>query len=203
VRNTTPSSFFLDILFIQGRVEDTPIFDDEPTVLGEEPPTQCTLTPEQMPQRAASPYEAEEQDPAQPFSRDEASEVWETPDKRALPEHRNSRRCDRRRTQEREREQGEQDAMLRCENPLLAQNLFPHFAQELNTPSEVRVVLAQITSGLSCTPDAEGYRQVLTQAANHLLPSLNRRMIYATPSTVSETHGATSTLRAIADMRNR
>ena len=39
VRNTTPSSFFPNILFIQGRMEDTHIFDDEPTVLGEEPPS--------------------------------------------------------------------------------------------------------------------------------------------------------------------
>jgi hypothetical protein len=38
VRNTTPSSFYPNILFIQGRMEDTHIFDDEPTVLGEEPP---------------------------------------------------------------------------------------------------------------------------------------------------------------------
>jgi hypothetical protein len=30
--------FFPDILFIQGRLESSPIFDDEPTVLGEEPP---------------------------------------------------------------------------------------------------------------------------------------------------------------------
>jgi hypothetical protein len=33
-----PTSFFLDILFIQGRLESSPISDDEPTVLGEEPP---------------------------------------------------------------------------------------------------------------------------------------------------------------------
>jgi hypothetical protein len=38
-RSITPNSFFPDILFIQGRVEDTPVSDDEPTILGEEPPS--------------------------------------------------------------------------------------------------------------------------------------------------------------------
>jgi hypothetical protein len=33
---TTP--FYLDILFIEGRLESYPISDDEPTVQGEEPP---------------------------------------------------------------------------------------------------------------------------------------------------------------------
>jgi hypothetical protein len=33
---TTP--FYPDILFIGGRVESSPVSDDEPTVLGEEPP---------------------------------------------------------------------------------------------------------------------------------------------------------------------
>jgi hypothetical protein len=37
-------------------------------------------------------------------------------------------------------------------------------------PSEVGGVLAQIANGLPRTPDSEGYRQVLTQTANHLLP---------------------------------
>jgi hypothetical protein len=36
--------------------------------------------------------------------------------------------------------------------------------------SKVGGVLAQIADGLQRTPDAEGYQQVLTQAANHLLP---------------------------------
>jgi hypothetical protein len=35
--DVAPSSFFSDVLFIQGRVEDTPISDDEPIVLGEDP----------------------------------------------------------------------------------------------------------------------------------------------------------------------
>jgi hypothetical protein len=40
----------------------------------------------------------------------------------------------------------------------------------MNTPSEVGGVLAQIADGLPRTPDAEGYQQLLTRAANHLLP---------------------------------
>jgi hypothetical protein len=35
--DTTPSSFIPDVPFIQGRVEDTPISNDEPTIPGEEP----------------------------------------------------------------------------------------------------------------------------------------------------------------------
>lgn len=38
MRVTTPSSFFPNIIFIHERVEGTPISDDEPTVLGEDPP---------------------------------------------------------------------------------------------------------------------------------------------------------------------
>jgi hypothetical protein len=41
----------------------------------------------------------------------------------------------------------------------------------MNTPSEVGGVLAQIADGLLRTPDAEGYRRLLTRAANHLLPN--------------------------------
>jgi hypothetical protein len=40
----------------------------------------------------------------------------------------------------------------------------------MNTPSEVGGVLAQIADGLPWTPDVEGYRRLLTQVANHLLP---------------------------------
>jgi hypothetical protein len=36
----THAPFYPDILFIQGRLESSPIFDDEPIMLGEEPP-QC------------------------------------------------------------------------------------------------------------------------------------------------------------------
>jgi hypothetical protein len=40
----------------------------------------------------------------------------------------------------------------------------------MNTPSEVGGVLARIADGLPRTPDAEGFRRLFTQAANHLLP---------------------------------
>jgi hypothetical protein len=40
----------------------------------------------------------------------------------------------------------------------------------MNMPSEVGGVLARIADGLPRTPDAEGYRRLFTQAANHLLP---------------------------------
>jgi hypothetical protein len=39
----------------------------------------------------------------------------------------------------------------------------------MNTPSEVGGVLARIADGLPQTPNAEGYRRLLTQATNHLL----------------------------------
>jgi hypothetical protein len=37
-RSITPRSFFPDILFIQGRVEDAHVSDNEPTIHAEEPP---------------------------------------------------------------------------------------------------------------------------------------------------------------------
>jgi hypothetical protein len=97
-------------------------------------------------------------------------EVGETPHERLVQERRNSRRRDRQQAQHRGREQAEQDARLRRENPLFAQNLNPNFACAVNTPSEVGGVLARIADGLHWTPDAEGYRRLLTRAANHLLP---------------------------------
>jgi hypothetical protein len=92
--------------------------------------------------------------------------VGETPDERVFRERRNSRRRDRQQAQE----QAKQDARLRQENPLFARNLNPDFARAMNTSSEVGGVLARIADGLPRTPDAEGYRWMLTRAANHLLP---------------------------------
>jgi hypothetical protein len=89
-------------------------------------------------------HKAGEWDPSQPISRDEISEVGETPDKRVFRERRNSRRRDRRQAQE----QAEQDARLRRENPLFTRNLNPDFAHAMNTPSEVGGVLARIADGL-------------------------------------------------------
>jgi hypothetical protein len=73
----------------------------------------------------------------------------------------------------------------------------------MNTPSEVGRVLARIADGLPRTPDAEGYRWLLTQAAIIFYPSLILQAIYSTPSTVGGTHGVPSTLRANDDMRMR
>jgi hypothetical protein len=100
------------------------------------------------------------------MSRDEILEVGETPDERVFRERRNSRRRDHQQAQE----QAEKEARQRRENPLLGRNLNPDFARAMNTPSEVDGVLARIADGLSQTPDAEGYRRLLTRAANHLLP---------------------------------
>jgi hypothetical protein len=111
-------------------------------------------------------HAAGEWDPEQPVSRDEVSEIGETPEERDFRERRNSRQRDRRRAQE----QAEQDARQRQENPFFGRNLNPDFARAMNTPSEVRGVLARIADGLPRTPDAEGYRRLFTQAANHLLP---------------------------------
>jgi hypothetical protein len=119
-------------------------------------------------------------------------EVGETPDERVHRERRNFCLRDRRQAQEREQELAEQDARLRRENPLLARNLYPDFARALNMPSEVRGVLAQIADGLPRTPDVKGYRQLLTEAVNHLI----LRMTYVTPSKADGTHEAPSALHA-------
>jgi hypothetical protein len=73
----------------------------------------------------------------------------------------------------------------------------------MNTPSEVGGVLARIADGLPRTPDDEGYRRLLTQAPNHLLPLLTRRTTCGTPSTVAGMRGVLSTLRANDGMRTR
>jgi hypothetical protein len=166
----TPAPFYPDILFIGGRLASAPIFDDEPTMQGEEPPQHEARRRRNRRRNIRRHHEAGEQDPAQPVSRDEALVVGKTPDDRVHRERQNSRRRDRRQAQDREREEAEQGARLRQENPLFARNLYPNFAHAMNTPSEVEGVLAQIADGLPRTPDAEGYQRLLTQAANHLLP---------------------------------
>jgi hypothetical protein len=106
VTATTP--FYLDVLFIEGRVESSPISDDEPTMSGEEPPQQEARRRRNRRWNIRRHHEAGERDPTQPLSRDEVSEVGETPDERVFRERRNSRRHDRRQAQE----QAEQDARL-------------------------------------------------------------------------------------------
>jgi hypothetical protein len=137
---------------------------------GEEPPQREARRRRNRRRNIQRHHEAGKRDPAQPVSRDEVSEVGETLDERVFRERRNSHRRDRRQAQERDREQAEQDARLHRENPLFARNLNPNFARAMNTPSEVGGVLARIADGLPRTPDAEGYRWLLTRAANHLLP---------------------------------
>jgi hypothetical protein len=136
---------------------------------GEEPPQREAQRRRNRRRNVRRHHEARERDPAQPVSRDEVSEVGETPDERVHRERRNSRRRDHRQAQDREREQAEQSARLRRENPLFSRNLNPDFARAMNTPSEVGRVLAQIADGLPRTPNVEGYRRLLTRAANHLL----------------------------------
>jgi hypothetical protein len=163
---TTTVPFYPDILFIEGRVESTPVSDDEPTAPGEEPLQRESRRRRNRRRNIQRHHEAGEQDPAQPVSRDEISEVGETPEERVFRERRNSRRRDRQQAQE----QAEQEARQSRENPLLGRNLNPDFARAMNTPSEVGGVLARIAYGLPRTPDAEGYQRLLTRASNHLLP---------------------------------
>jgi hypothetical protein len=163
---TTATPFYPDVLFIGGGVESNPISNDELTVPGEEPPQRESRRRRNRRRNIRRHHEAGEQDPAQPISRDEVSEIGETPEERVFRERRNSRRRDRRRAQE----QAEQEARQRRENPLFGRNLNPDFARAMNTPSEVGGVLARIADGLPRTADAEGYRRLFTQAANHLLP---------------------------------
>jgi hypothetical protein len=92
--------------------------------------------------------------------------VGETTEEWVFRERRNSRRRDHRQVQE----HAEQEARQHRENPLLGWNLNPDFARSMNTTSEVDGVLAWIANGLPRTLDAEGYRWLLTRAANHLLP---------------------------------
>jgi hypothetical protein len=158
---TTAAPFYPNVLFI-GTVESPPVSDDEPTAPGEEPPQRESRRRRNIRRH----HEAEEWDPEQPVSWDGVSEIGETPEERVFRERRNSRRRDRRRAQE----QAEQDARQRRENPLFGRNLNPDFARAMNTPSEVGGVLARIADGLPRTPNAEGYRRLFTQVANHLLP---------------------------------
>jgi hypothetical protein len=71
VVTTTP--FYLDVLFIGGRVESSPISDDEPTMLGEEPPQREARRRRNRRRNVWRHHEAGERDPAQPVSRDEIS----------------------------------------------------------------------------------------------------------------------------------
>jgi hypothetical protein len=162
---TTAAPFYPDVLFI-GRAESPTVSDDEPTAPREEPPQRESCRRRNRRRNVRRHHAAGERDPEQPVSRDKVSEIGETPEERVFREQRKSRRRDRRRAQE----QAEQDARQHRENPFFGRNLNPDFARAMNTPSEVGGVLARIADGLPRTPDAEGYRRLFTQAANHLLP---------------------------------
>jgi hypothetical protein len=116
--------FYPDVLFIEGRVESTSISDNEPTAPGEEPLQRESRRRRNRRRNIWRHHEAGKRDPTQPVSRDEISEVGETPEGRVFRERRNSRRRDRRQAQE----QAEQEARQRRENPLLGQNLNLDFA---------------------------------------------------------------------------
>jgi hypothetical protein len=88
--------FYPDVLFIRGRLELAPVFNDEPTMQGEEPPQREARRRRNRSQNVRRHHEAGERDPAQPVSRDEALEVGKTPDEWVHRERRNSRRRDRR-----------------------------------------------------------------------------------------------------------
>jgi hypothetical protein len=70
----------------------------------------------------------------------------------------------------------------------------------MNTPSEVRGVLAQIADGLPQTLNVEGYRRLLTWAANHLLPLAHplSDLRYA----INSRRDARSTINASRDRRH-
>jgi hypothetical protein len=66
--DTTLSSFFLDVLFIQGRVEDAPISNEEPTILGEKPLQRKARQRRNRHCNIERHHQAGEQDPTQPVS---------------------------------------------------------------------------------------------------------------------------------------
>jgi hypothetical protein len=62
----TASPFYLDVLFIGGRVESNPISDDEPTAPGEEPLHRESHRRRNRRRNIRRHHEAGERDPAQP-----------------------------------------------------------------------------------------------------------------------------------------
>jgi hypothetical protein len=82
---TTAAPFYPDVLFI-GRVESLPVSDDEPTAPGEEPPQRKSRRRRNRRRNIWRHHEAGERDPEQPVSRDEVSEIGETPEERVFRE---------------------------------------------------------------------------------------------------------------------
>jgi hypothetical protein len=82
-KNTAiPAHFYPDVLFIQGRLDLSPISDDEPTMQGEEPPHPDARRWRNRCRNVQRHHEVGERYPVQPVSWDEALEVGETPDER-------------------------------------------------------------------------------------------------------------------------
>jgi hypothetical protein len=75
---TTAAPFYPDVLFI-GRVESPPVSDGEPTAPGEEPPQREFRRRRNQCRNIRRHHEVGERDPEQPVSRDEVSEIGETP----------------------------------------------------------------------------------------------------------------------------
>jgi hypothetical protein len=61
---TTATPFYLDILFIGGRLESSPISDDEPTMPGEEPPQREARRRRNRRRNIRRHHKARERDPA-------------------------------------------------------------------------------------------------------------------------------------------
>jgi hypothetical protein len=62
-REMAPSSYFPDVLFIQGRIDDATISDDEPTMSGEEAPHREAHQRRNMRWNVRRHHEARERDP--------------------------------------------------------------------------------------------------------------------------------------------
>jgi hypothetical protein len=88
---TTTIPFYLDVLFIGGRVESTPISNNEPTTPEEEPLQRESRQRRNRRRNVWRHHEAGERDSAQPMSRDEVSEMGETLEEWVFRERRNSR----------------------------------------------------------------------------------------------------------------
>jgi hypothetical protein len=82
---TTATPFYPDVLFI-GRAESPPVSDDEPTAPGEEPPQRESRRRRNRRRNIQRHHQAGERDPEQPVSRDEVSEMGETPEERVFRE---------------------------------------------------------------------------------------------------------------------
>jgi hypothetical protein len=82
---TTATPFYPDVLFIR-RVESPDVSDDEPTAPGEEPPQRESRRRRNRRRNVRRHHAAGERDPEQPVSRDEVSEIGETPEERVFRE---------------------------------------------------------------------------------------------------------------------